>query len=171
MAIERNARKPSSNGGFLDIVERYWLVLLGLIIGYPIIMRYFQDAGTKDAINKADEAEKVLISKNDNPVTQLQELNKITTNSFYHNVARNVAKDLGTNISTKEKSFFDFYWLNPSSWTENDSKVYEQLKILTNSGQVKVVVSCYYVLTRRNLYDDVKQYLDDDLLIKLPLFK
>lgn len=166
----RNAKKPS-NGGFLDIVERYWLVLLGLIIGYPIIMRYFQDASTKDVVNKAQEAEKVLVSQNSNPVTQLQELNKITTNTFYHNVARNVAIDLGTNILTKEKTFWDFAWLNPTAWTENDAKIYNQLKILNSSGQVKTVSLCYYILTRRNLMDDVKQYLDSAELNKLPLFK
>ena len=166
----RNSSKPS-NGGFLDIVERYWLVLLGLIIGYPIIMRYFKDASTKDTINNQEEETKILVSNNNNPITQLQELNKITSNPFYHNIARNVAIDLGTNILTKETSFFDFAWLNPKSWTENDAKIYAQLKILTGTGQVKTVTQCYYVLTRRNLMDDVKKYLDSSELNKLPLFK
>ena len=170
MAIERNAKKPSK-GGFLDIVERYWLVLLGLIIGYPIIMRYFKDASTKSFINNQEESEKILASTNNNPVQQVENLNSVTTNYFYQNLARNVAKDLGTNIATKEATFWDFKWLNPTTWTENDSKVYDSLKQLTNTGQVKTVANCYYVLTRRNLYDDVKQYLDGDLLVKLPLFK
>lgn len=171
MAIERNARKPSSNGGFLDIVERYWLVLLGLIIGYPIIMRYFKDSSTKFEINNQEEKEKLLVASNNNPAQQVENLNSVTTNYFYQNLARNVAKDLGTNIASKEAGFWSFKWLNPSTWTENDQKVFDSLKQLTNTGQVKTVANCYYVLTRRNLYDDVKQYLDDDLLIKLPLFK
>lgn len=170
MAIERNVRKPSSNGGFLDIVERYWVVLLGLIIGYPIIMRYFQDASTKDTINKQEEKEKLLVSANQNPVDQLTELNKITANTFYHNLSRNIAISFGTNVLTKESDFFT-YLFNPSVWTESDEEAYNQLKPLVSAGQVKIVTQCYYVFTRRNLMDDVKTYLDKKYLEKLPLFK
>lgn len=171
MATLNRRKEPLKLGGFLDYVERYWLVLLGLIIGYPIIMRYFKDASTKSEINNQEEKEKLLVSASNNPVLQVKELNHVTTNYFYQNLARNVAKDLGTNIATKEAGFWDFKWLNPATWTENDKKIYDSLKQLVNTGQVKTVANCYYVLTRRNLYDDVKQYLDDELLNKLPLFK
>ncbi|WP_026713655.1 hypothetical protein [Flavobacterium daejeonense] len=170
MAIDRNSKKPSDNGGFLATVERYWLVLLGLVIGYPIIMRYFQDAGTKDLINKQEEQEKVLASAVQNPVTQLQELNKITTNTYYHNIARDIAVAFGTDVLNKEASIWT--WLsNPSSWTENDEKAYLALLPIVNSGQQKVIVQLYYVLTRRDLNYDVKKYLDKKYLDKLPLFK
>lgn len=171
MVSQRTNKKPLLTGGFLPTIERYWLVVLGLIIGYPIIMRYMKDASTKSYINNQEESEKIIAAQNNNPAQQLENLNAVTTNYFYQNIARNVAKDLGTNIATKESTFLDFKWLNPSTWTENDTEIYNSLKQLVNSGQVKTVSNCYYVLTRRNLYDDVKQYLDKDLLNKLPLFK
>lgn len=170
MAIDRNNKKPLQTGGFLATVERYWLVLLGLIIGYPIIMRYFQDASTKDIINKQEENEKVLASVVQNPVTQLNELKKITSNTYYHNIARNIAVAFGTDVLNKEAGFLT--WATSwGSWVEDEEKAYLNLLAITNTGQQKVIVQLYYVLTRRDLNYDVKKYMSDDYLNKLPLFK
>lgn len=167
---ENNARKPS-NDGFLNIMERYWLVLLGLIIGTPIVLRYLKDADTKGEINNAEEAEKVLVSKASNPVSQLIELNKVTTNTAYHSRARNVAHALGTNELTKDSTFWDLKWMLPSTMTENEESVIIQLKDIKNSGQARLIIECYYVLTRRNLRDDLLKYLSKSELAKIPLFK
>lgn len=165
----RNNRQQSTVSPFMEFIKKYWLIMVGVALAFPYILRYLKDAETQDLINKREENEKQLASANQNPLSQLAELNKITTDPFYHNIARNVAVHLGYDIQTKDASWFDF--LNPYGWTENDEKAYNELKKIINSGQKRTVTACYYVLTRRNLADDVKKVLDSDLLIKLPLFK
>jgi hypothetical protein len=164
-----NSRKDPFNNGFFELIQKYWVVILGLILGIPVIMRYLRDAETLGNKNNAEEKEKDLVVSNGNPISQLVELNKITSNQFYHNLARNLAIHLKTDIQTKEAPWYAY--LNPFSWSENDEKAYNQLKQIANVGQRTTVVKCYYVLTRRNLLDDVKKMLDSDLIVKLPLFK
>lgn len=171
MAIDRNNKKPSESGGFLATVERYWLVLLGLIIGYPIIMRYFRDAGTKDKINNIEENEKVLVKVTQNPVTQIDELNKVTTNTYYHNIARGIAVSFHTDVLTKENDTFFASLFSPSTWVVDHAKAFFNLNAIKNTGQKTVVTKLYYILTRRDLNYDVKNKLKDEYLNKLPLFK
>lgn len=165
----RATNKNSVNSGFLSILERYWLVILGLIFLIPVILRYLRDSQTKSQINDLQEIEKLLVANNENPFNQSQVLNTITVNPFYQNLARNIAIDLGTNIRVKDASFWNL--INPKGWTENDAKVFNHLKSITNSGQRTTVVNCYYVLTRRNMMDDIKTLLDPQLLQQLPLFR
>lgn len=165
-----NKRKVQSaeTSPLMEFVKKYWLVVVGVVMGFPILLRYLKDQETETNKNNVEEAEKNLVIINQNPLTQLEELNKITKDTFYHNLARNVAINMGYDIQTKEATW---QYLNPFGWTENDEKVYLELKKIINLGQKRTVIACYYVLTRRNLSDDVKKTLDSDLLIKLPLFK
>lgn len=165
----RNNRQKNDTSPLMEFIKKYWLVVVGVIVGMPFLLRYLKDAQTEGNKNDAEEAEKNLVIANQNPLTQLEELNKITKDTFYHNLARNVAIHFGYDIQTKDSSWLAF--LNPYGWTENDQKAYNELKKLVNSGQKRTVTACYYILTRRNLSDDVKKKLDSDLLIKLPLFK
>jgi len=169
MATRQRTVKNSANAGFLALIEKYWLVLLGLLISIPYLVRYYKNQGTIDFANNIVQGEKVLAAQNENPVSQLGEFNKVTSNVYYHNLARNIAIHLGTDIQTKDASWTS--WFNPRGWTENDEKAYNQLRFITNVGQRTTVAKLYYILTRRNMLDDVKKYLDSDLLIKLPLFK
>lgn len=165
----RNNRQKNDTSPLMEFIKKYWLVVVGVVMGFPILLRYLKDQETNTNQNNAEEAEKNLVIANQNPLTQLEELNKITKDTFYHNLARNVAIHMGYDIQTKDAGWGSF--LNPFGWTENDQKVYNELKNIINSGQKRTVTACYYVLTRRNLSDDVKKTLDSDLLINLPLFK
>ena len=159
--------KNSNQMGFLAVLERYWLVILGLIIGTPIILRYLKDSQVSNEVNDTQENIKLNVSQNLDPIKQQSELNKITTNVFYQNMARNLAHNLGTLYQARGGfwSYFDY-----RTWSENDDLVYKDLKQLVNSGQVKTVVSCYFFLTGKNLREDVTKLLDSELLKKLPLF-
>ncbi|TRX06199.1 hypothetical protein [Flavobacterium gawalongense] len=171
MQVQRNVRNASSNGGALQLLKDYWLVILGLFLVVPFLIRYLKDASTANTVNNQQEQEKLYKSQNDNPVTQLTGLMEITTKTWIHDVARNVAFNLGTSIRTKEVGLFDSAFWNPKGWTENDEKTYNQLKTITIVSSRDAVVKCYYFLTRRNLIDDVKTLLDDEYKAKLPLFK
>lgn len=157
------------NGGFLQILKDYWFVILGLFLVVPFLIRYLKDANTSITVNNQQEAEKLYKAQNENPVTQIVGLNAITTKTWIHDVARNVAYNLGTSIQTKDASWTSFF--NPRGWTENDEKAYNQLAKITIVPSRDATVKCYYFLTRRNLIDDVKTLLDDEYKAKLPLFK
>ena len=165
----RNTRTQNPVGsGFFGFIEKNWVILLGLIFAVPLIYRYFQDADTKSEVNEVEEQIKLNNVVNLSPSTQLSALNKVTTNQFYHNLARSLANNLGT-LHLNQGHWYDF--LNPKSWSENDADVYNSLRQITNTGQKRIVSELYFILTARNLSTDVSTLLDKDLLIKLPLFK
>lgn len=169
MQRQRTMQNSPQNGGFLQILKDYWFVILGLFLVVPFLIRYLKDANTSITVNNQQEAEKLYKAQNENPVTQLTGLNAITTKTWIHDVARNVAYNLGTSIQVKDADWSS--WFNPRGWTENDEKAYNQLAKITVVSSRDATVKCYYFLTRRNLIDDVKTLLDDEYKSKLPLFK
>lgn len=165
----RNIRTQNPvSSGFFGFLEKYGLVLLGLIFAIPFVYRYIQDSNTKTEQNEVEEQIKLNNVVNLSPVTQLDALNKITTNQVYHNWARSLANNFGT-LQLNQNHWYDF--LNPKSWSENDNEIYNSLRQITNTGQKRILSELYFVLTARNLSTDVSTLLDKDLLIKLPLFK
>ncbi len=171
MQRQRTTQNSPQNGGFLQILKDYWFVILGLFLVVPFLIRYLKDANTSITVNNQQEQEKLYKAQNDNPVTQLTGLTAITTRVVLHDIARNIAFNLGTNLRTKEVTWLDGGFWNPKSWTENDEKAYNQLKKINHVASRDLVIKCYYFLTRRNLIDDVKTLLDDEYKAKLPLFK
>ncbi|MFV8389802.1 hypothetical protein [Flavobacterium sp. LB1P71] len=169
MQRQRNSQNNPQNGGFLQILKDYWFVILGLFLVVPFLIRYLKDSNTLITVNNQQEEEKLYKAQNENPVTQLTGLNAITTRVELHDIARNIAFNLGTSVQTKDASWSS--WFNPRGWTENDEKAYNQLKKINYVASRDLVTKCYYFLTRRNLMDDVKTLLDDEYKAKLPLFK
>ncbi|TRW98502.1 hypothetical protein [Flavobacterium gawalongense] len=171
MQRQRTVHNSPQNGGFLQILKDYWFVILGLFLVVPFLIRYLKDANTSITVNNQQEEEKLYKAQNENPVTQLVGLNAITTRVELHDIARNIAFNLGTNIRTKEVTWLDSAWWNVKGLTENDEKAYNQLKKINYVASRDLVTKCYYFLTRRNLMNDVKELLDDEYKEKLPLFK
>ncbi len=165
--LRKTNSKSLVNSGFLDIIERYWMVLLGLVLAVPVVLRYLKDSQVKNEVNDLEEQIKLNDAINLSPITQLSALNKITTNQTYHNWARSLAHNLGTLYQTK--GFWSF--LDPKGWTENDQNVYDLLVNVQNAGQKRTLSELYFTLTSKNLNEDVVRLLDDELLKKLPLFK
>lgn len=165
----QNKSTVPSQGGVLELIKTYWFVILGLFLAIPFLIRYLRDANTDITINNQQEDEKLIKVQNQNPTTQKQGLDKITTREDLQLIARNVAYNFGTSIQTKDAGWTAF--LNPRGWTENDEKAYNQLKKINYATSRDLVAKCYYFLTRRNLYDDVKTLLDEEYQKKLPLFK
>jgi hypothetical protein len=159
----------SRNRPFLEVLNQYWFVILGIVLGLPYLIRYYKNQGTVDIVNDVVQDEKVIKAQNENPTTQLAGLLKITSRVELHEIARNIAYNFGTSIQTKDASWSS--WLNPRGWTENDEKAYYQLKRINHASSRDLVAKCYYFMTRRNLMNDVKTLLDEELRAKLPLFK
>ncbi|TRX29649.1 hypothetical protein FNW25_01435 [Flavobacterium franklandianum] len=167
--ISRNARTQSPVGsGFFGFIERYFAVILGLIIALPFLYRFFQNENTKTEVNEVEEQIKLNNVVNLSPITQLDALNKVSKNQSYHNWARSLANNFGT-LQLNQNHWYD--WANPKTWTENDTDLYNSLKQITNTGQKRILSELYFILTARNLSTDVSTLLDKNLLIKLPLFK
>lgn len=168
MRARTQRNEPDTLSGFFDLIKKYWIVILGLIFATPVILRYLKDSQVKNEINDQEEQIKLNQSANLSPISQQSGLNKITTNMFLQNMARSLAHNLGTLYQSKPH-----WWsiLDPRGWTENDKAVYDDLKQLTNSGQIRLVSECYFFLTAKNLKEDVRTLLDTELFSKLPLFK
>lgn len=158
-----------SDNPFFDFIKQYFLVIIGLIVAIPFILKYYkkQEGEFKEADLVADE--KTLEVANENPVTRLQGLNKITDRVDLQDIARNIAYNFGTNIRVKNSGFIAM--LDPRGWTENDEKAYNQLKKINYIKSRDLVIKLYYFQTRRNLMNDVKTLLDEEYINKLPLFK
>jgi hypothetical protein len=163
--------KSAPNASILETLQKYWFLLLVIILGIPYLIRYYKNQAVTDIVNDVVQNEKEIVAQNQNPTTQLQGLNKITTRIDLHEIARNIAYNFGTSVRTKETTIMNLSWWNPKGWTENDEKAYNQLKKINYASSRDLVAKCYYFLTRNNLYDDVKNLLDEEYRSKLPLFK
>lgn len=167
MSVRRTNAQNSVNSGFLAIIERYWLVIVGLILATPFVLRYMKDSDVKNEINDVEEEIKLNSAQNLSPITQLSGMRKITTNTAYHTWALGLAQHLGTLYSARS-SWNPFDWAR--SLTENDKEVYELLKNVQNTGQKRILTELYFFLVQKNLNEDVVKLLDKELLAKLPLF-
>ncbi|WDF65654.1 hypothetical protein [Flavobacterium sp. KACC 22763] len=152
----------------LDFLERYWIIVLAIIFGYPFIKRYIDDQKANYALNDADNEKAMTRVIAENPVTLQEALLKITTRTEVHDIARSIAVAFGTHIQTGDSSFWDK--LNPKGWTENDSEAYQQLARIKQPATVELVSRCYYLFTRRDLRKDVRELLDSEYKKKLTLF-
>jgi hypothetical protein len=165
-----NRTKSQANTVWLfDFLQKYWLVILGVIVCYPLLKKWY-DKFTQDAEEKAlEDAEKDLKIAVSNPMTKEIELNKITPRKEVHDIAESLAVWLGTNKQTKDASWYT--WITePMSNFENEKETINELLKVKQVTTVPLVIGCYYVITRRDLKADLKKYLSTSDLKKVPLF-
>ncbi len=165
-----------STSKILGVLSKYWFLFVGLIFLIPLVVKYYKAFVSTQAEKDLLAQEKLLKNANASPQTQIQILNTITTRSDVQSIAKNVAKHLGTDVLTKE-AITDWFsgdslsaWLSPSAWTENDNDAFLELLKVKQPQTVILVVNCYYIITRRDLKNDIKKYLPTDYIKKLPLF-
>jgi hypothetical protein len=167
----RPTNKTPQQNNFLESLKKYWFVVLAFLLAIPYLIRYYKNQAVNDIVNNVVQDEKEIVAQNQNPTTQLAGLHKITSRVDLHEIARNVAYNLGTSIRTKEVSWTDPAYWNPKGWTENDEKAYNQLAKINYVSSRDLVAKCYYFLTRRDLFKDVRELLDEEYRAKLKLFK
>lgn len=165
-----------STSKFLGVLSKYWFLFVGLIFLIPLVIKYYKAFISTQAEKDILAQEKLLKNANTSPQTQTDILNTITTRKDVHSISKNVAKHLGTDVLTKEATTEWFSgdslsaWLSPSAWTENDNDAFLELLKVKQPQTVVLVVNCYYIITRRDLKNDIKKYLPTDYIKKLPLF-
>src|SRR5690606_8148407 len=106
----RTQKKGSPVQNVLDFLQKNWIVILGAIVAYPLIVRLMRMAEAKDKLAEVEAEKKELEVINASPETQTQELNNITSNTGYHEAAKNLAHHLG----------FIYPWYDYRRWSEND---------------------------------------------------
>lgn len=165
-----NRTKSQANTVWLfDFLQKYWLILVGIIIVYPLLKKWYEKF-TQDAEERElENSEKDLKIAVSNPVTKTIELNKISPRPEVHSIAEALAVWLGTNKQTKDAPWYT--WITePFSNFENEDQAVKELLKVKQASTVPLVIASYYVITRRDLKADLKKYLSTSDLKKVPLF-
>lgn len=157
MQRRNNKKGPVQN--VLDFLQRNWLVLLGCIVAYPLVVRLMRMAEAKDKVAEADAQTKEQEALNKIPSAQRQALNEITSNTGYHVAAKSIFDDTG----------FAYDWYDPRRWSENDKAVFDAIdKSPCGINIDDTLIDCYALISgNRHLFNDLKQVLDEDYFNQL----
>jgi hypothetical protein len=152
----------------MEFLEKYWLVILGLIIAVPWIKNYLAEMeakNKKDALeNVVEEKEKIYESnkeikllENKNPLTQKEKRLKITGSSELWAASEKLAHDFGVKYSDAG-NWYDF--LKPRGLTENDESIRNTL--LKYRNYFSIIEKLYFQVdtNSRSLRADILKYLD-----------
>lgn len=160
--MDFRTKKKSSSGGnsLMNFIERYWLVLLGGIVAYPLLIRLMRMAEAKDKVNEIEAQQKENEAVMMIPAARKAALLEITTNEDYHTSAHLIAHHLGTL----------YKWYDPRSWTENDRDAFIAISESPCGLNIDdTLVECYYLFTGTNLLDDLQRVLDAEYFEQLKL--
>lgn len=152
----------------MEFLQKYWFIILGLLIAIPWIKNYLAEMATKnkkDALqNVVEEKETVFetnkeikIIENKNPLTQKQKRLKITGSSELWAASEKLAHDFGFSIQDTG-NWYDF--AKPRRWTENDASIRNTL--LKYRKYFNILEKLYYTVDTpsRSLRADILKYLD-----------
>lgn len=143
----RNRYQPENK--FLEFLKKYGLIILGIFFVYPYVVAYMRKKNLQDDLKEANDDKIRLEAINQNPQAQTAELNSVTTNTVFHNIAKDVYHHLGLGYS----------WWDPRRWTENDLDIYNILKSY-NPIPTQIIDSYYIISSGNNLRNDLQRLLD-----------
>lgn len=166
MAIRRNANR-GVNSPFFDWLEKYWLMLLGVIFFMPTVMKWIKDinvVGVKDDLANSIEVNNaqnsvdspiIIKDKVDQYLRVELKLGKADRDML---TAEAVALAHHFGYSVEKGDWYDF--LKPRGWTENDDEIEKILKRQTYN--FKIIERLYYMAytQSRNLSSDILKNLD-----------
>lgn len=163
------------NSPFLEFVERYWMVICGLLFFAPTILKWLKDIAIEskkdDILNSVEvnnsqnqQAIPALILSKSEVIFAQSKITDEKTKKRLMSSASAIAYNLGVNF-TDSGSFWDVF--DPRGWTENDEEVGRLLILETHN--FRVIEKLYFnVYTRsRNLSNDVLKLVDKDVLTKV----
>ncbi|PWB22559.1 hypothetical protein [Flavobacterium sp. HTF] len=169
MAIQNRTKSQANSVWLFDFLKLYWYVIIGVILGYPLILKLYkklqQTGQESDQLNYENDL-KIAVA---NPLTKEIELTKITPRKEVHDIAESLAVWLGTDKATKDADW-NWFLIDWSAMFENEKETINELLKVKQATTVPLVVACYYVITRRDLKTDLKKYLSTSDLKKVPLF-
>ncbi|MGO4770415.1 hypothetical protein ACEN2I_02040 [Flavobacterium sp. W22_SRS_FK3] len=169
MALVNRTKNQANTVWFFDFLRQYWLVVLIIIFGYPLLKKWYDKFSIDEDQKALESAENDLKIAVANPITKEYELNKITTRKEVHDIAESLAVWLGTNKQTKDAPWYTWI-IEPFSNFENEKETINELLKVKQVTTVPLVIACYYVITRRDLKADLKKYLSTSELKQVPLF-
>lgn len=169
--VRNNQRKNAQDNALndaLDFIKRNWLIITGLLVAVPYIMRYLkaqaqktetanQELILKQKIESGDIIKETKLFENASPLTQKQKRLKITGSSELWAASTSLAHDFGYKYSDSGK-WYDV--LNPRGWTENDASIRNTL--LKYRNYFSILEKLYYEVdtNSRNLRNDILKDLD-----------
>lgn len=157
----------------MDFLQKYWLLIAGLIFALPWIKKYIDEmnaSNKKDSLENAVEVKETIHQtnkdlkrlENQNPLTQKQKRMRITMGSELWGASQQLAEDFGIIYSDNGK-WYDF--LNPRGWTENDENIRNTL--LKYRKYFNILEKLYFQVdtNSRSLRADILKYLDKNELV------
>lgn len=125
-----------------DFFNKYWYVVLALLVGAYLYKRKKKGPGNKE--DKDETASNALAG---------QGIKDAAAQNVYKNITAKIADGLGTNVS----------WWKPIGWFEDDKGVYELVKDLS-LNDFKIIKKLYFetYAKGRDLSTDLATYLDND---------
>lgn len=157
----------------MEFLQKYWFVILGLLVAVPWIKNYLAEMATKnkkDALaNVVEEKEtiyetnkEIKLIENKNPLTQKQKRLKITGSSELWAASEKLSSDFGFAIQDTG-DWYDF--AKPRKWTENDESIRNTL--LKYRNYFTQLEKLYFQVDTpsRSLRADILKYLDKNELI------
>lgn len=173
MATRRTAKRGGVQSPFLDWLEKYWVMLLGILFFLPTVMKWIKDINVTG--QKDDMENEIELNSSENSVQSPQMITDKVDQ--YLPVELKIAKDqreklkadtiaLVHNLGTRAGSS----WYNVDTWTENDAEVEKILKRQVHN--YKVIERLYFMAytESRNLTNDILKYLDKTNLTRVRAF-
>ena len=168
----KNAQDNALNDAF-DFIKRNWLMITGLLIAVPYLMRYLKaqaeksrvaalELALKEKIANVDIVKENKLVENTNPLTQKAKRLKITGSSELWAASTLLAHDFGVKYSDNGH-WYDV--LNPRGWTENDASIRNTL--LKYRNYFSILEKLYYEVdtNSRSLRSDILKDLDKSELV------
>lgn len=165
MVNSKILKKPLNNNPLHWLKWVAFFVILTIIF-FPLL-RFIKEQLAKNEEKTASIEKKQKFQSNLNPITQKLRAEAITKNIELHNIAKNLAHNLGTLYSDRSSWWS---WLNPKGWTENDKLVADNLQKGRLNYPIiqRLYFECYS--NSRNLSNDILEYLDANELKRVQKF-
>lgn len=170
-SIKRSAQDNAFNDAF-DFIKRNWLMITGLLVAVPYIMRYLKaqalrsqvanlELDLKEKVDTKEVEKATKLFENENPLTQNQKRKAITSSQALWSASQSLAHDFGV-IYKDTGHWWDIF--NPRGWTENDKSIRQTLVYQRNN--FPILEKLYYQVdtNSRSLRKDILEYLDKDEL-------
>lgn len=147
----RNTNK-SPLQGVADFFKEYWMLILGGMFVYPLLVRFFRSSEASDKLAEVNAQHLELEAINANPTTQTGALNAVTNDAAIHQAAKDLFHHLG----------YKYSWWDPRRWSENDEEAFMAITSVCIAMKVpKELIDAYYIISSgRNLFDDCRESLD-----------
>jgi hypothetical protein len=168
MAYIKNKNNSFDFDAPMEFLQKYWFIILGLLVAIPWIKNYLAEMATKnkkDALaNVVEEKQTIFetnkeikVIENKNPLTQKQKRLKITGSSELWAASEKLASDFGFAIQDTG-DWYDF--AKPRKWTENDESIRNTLMKYRN--YFSILEKLYFTVDTpsRSLRADILKYLD-----------